>query len=372
MIYNNQNFYLMKKNIRENFTDWSKYKTKESSDCKSCTTNERCLKMHGKNYCVDDSLLEEGSCDPNKFNTKETAHKQSFCKISRKCLKKKGETGSKCVTWADEGNSCDSSDYTNGSICKDGLNCKDGKCSSEKIYPSQWYQATSCDTKNGDKACSDSNSKCFGLDNKKHYCISNSKLKEIGAQCDPNLHMKNNNKCKKGLTCNRVVRSGNLINICGKPIVNTDSGASSGASSGSVAGACNQEQIDVYRKEGRDSVKCEESKECEECEECEKCEKCKECKECEKCKECETCTITQADVNAARKAGKDSVKCPKVKTKKELDEMVAKATKTSDKDKKKFKTLTIVLGVSAGVLLIVILLLLLSGGKGSSDEMMDF
>lgn len=64
MIYNNQNFYLMNKNIRENFSDLSKYKTKKSSDCKSCTASERCLKMDGENYCVDDSLLEEGSCDP--------------------------------------------------------------------------------------------------------------------------------------------------------------------------------------------------------------------------------------------------------------------------------------------------------------------
>lgn len=32
MIYNNQNFYLMNKNIRENFSDLSKYKTKKSSD----------------------------------------------------------------------------------------------------------------------------------------------------------------------------------------------------------------------------------------------------------------------------------------------------------------------------------------------------
>ena len=96
MIYNNQNFYLMNKNIRENFTDWSKYKTKQSDDCKSCTDNERCLKMDGKNYCVDDSLLEEGSCNPNKYNTKETEHKQSFCKISRKCLKKRRKQFQMC------------------------------------------------------------------------------------------------------------------------------------------------------------------------------------------------------------------------------------------------------------------------------------
>ena len=53
--------------------------------------------------------------------------------------------------------------------------------------------------------------------------------------------------------------------------------------------------------------------------------------------------------------------------------MVSKVTTSCNKDKKKFKTLTIVLGVSAGVLLIGLLLfILLSGGKGSSNEMMDF
>ena len=53
--------------------------------------------------------------------------------------------------------------------------------------------------------------------------------------------------------------------------------------------------------------------------------------------------------------------------------MVSKATEKFEKDKKKFKILIIFLGVSAGVLLIgLILFILLSGGKGSSDEMMDF
>ena len=56
--------------------------------------------------------------------------------------------------------------------------------------------------------------------------------------------------------------------------------------------------------------------------------------------------------------------------------MVAKATNNataaSNKDKKKFKTLTIVLGVSAGVLLVALLLVFfLFSGKVCADESMD-